>query len=584
MNDLILIEIFIVILISEKIMFLSKIKNKKEVISWSLYDFANQPFTTIIVTFIYGVFFTTVIAPDEKTGTLLWTQAISVTAVIVAFLSPLLGAVADKGGYRKFFLIFFTWVCVVFSVLLYFPNAGDVYFALILFIIANISFEMGSVFCNSYLKDLSNKSNIGKMSGFAWGLGFVGGLIAMFLSLIFVVQPESPIFGLSRTSSSNSIQLNIQNINKNTIDVYSTKDVEIGMYIKLKNDHQTQDIKVLDFDDNSILFSSNIENIDFHKNKFELYGKPIWTLENSEGNYALLIKNNITFEIRSPIVNEDSIIGVLAYSQSGKLFVIDKFFCINNNLNFENLVSVSKKSTQYLRSLNILVAFWFLIFSIPTFLFVKDRKKEKLQRKHIVDSFSSIMNTFREIKRYKVILHFLIARLFFNDGLITIFALGGIYAVDTLNFSFQEVMTLGIILNISAGIGSFAFGYLEDKIGVTKVINISLWILIFSTVIAFVAPETSFPKELFWIAGVLIGLMIGPNQSCSRSLMSKLTPKSKQNEFFGFFALSGKATSFIGPLLFGLITIQYSQQVALWVVIVLFILGLYLFNRIKFED
>ena len=175
-------------------------------------------------------------------------------------------------------------------------------------------------------------------------------------------------------------------------------------------------------------------------------------------------------------------------------------------------------------------------------------------------------------------------RLFFNDGLVTIFALGGIYAVDTLKFSFNEVMLLGIVLNISAGIGSFVFGYLEDKIGVKRVINISLLVLIGATLIAYLAPETDFPKEMFWVAGVFIGLMVGPNQSCSRSLMSQLTPKEKQNDFFGFFALTGKATSFLGPLLFGFITLKYSQQIALWVVIVFFVIGLFLFNRINFKE
>ena len=409
-------------------MFLSKLKNKKEVISWSLYDFANQPFTTVIVTFVYGAFFTSVIASDEKIGTLLWTQGIAVSAIIVAVLSPFLGALADKGGYRKFFLISFSWICAIFSILLYFPKSGDVYLALSLFVVANIAFEMGSVFCNSYLPDLSDDRNSGKISGFAWGLGFVGGLIALALSLFL----------------------------------------------------------------------------------FDL---------DSEG----------------------------------------------------------------IRSINIMVGVWFLIFSIPTFLFVKDRKGEKLKKYHFTDSFKSLRTTFNEVSKYKIILKFLVARLFFNDGLVTIFALGGIYAVDTLNFSFNEVMLLGIVLNISAGIGSFVFGYLEDKIGVKRVINISLLVLIGSTLIAYLAPETDFPKEMFWVAGVLIGLMVGPNQSCSRSLMSQLTPKEKQNEFFGFFALTGKATSFLGPLLFGFITLKYSQQIALWVVIVFFAIGLFLFNRINFK-
>jgi len=408
---------------------LLKLKNRKEVFAWSFYDFANQPFTTIIVTFIYSSFFTKVIAENEQIGTTMWANSVALTAVIVAFLSPFLGAIADSGGYRKFFLIIFTWISAVFSILLYFPESGDTLMALTLFVIANVAFEMGSVFCNSYLSDLSNPKNSGSISGFAWGLGFVGGLIALFLSLFL----------------------------------------------------------------------------------------------------------------------------------------------------FPDLDSLG------IRKINILVGIWFLIFSIPTFLFIKDRAKEKFNKHHVLNSFTAIKKTFKTISHYKSISQFLIARLFFNDGLVTIFALGGIYAVGTLNFTFEEVMQLGIILNLAAGIGSFFFGYIEDKIGVKKVINISLIVLVFSTLLAFSAPYFTSQKEVFWIAGVLIGLMVGPNQSCSRSLMAQLTPKEKQNEFFGFFALTGKATSFLGPLLFGIVTSMYNQQMALWVVIVLFVTGFILFNRIVFK-
>ena len=395
-----------------------------------MYDFANQPFTNIIVTFIYSAFFTKIIAENEQIGTTLWTNAIAISAVIVALLSPILGAIADNGGYRKFFLIFFTWICAVFSILLFFPKEGDVFMALSFFILANVSFEMGTVFCNSYLADFTDKENIGKISGFAWGLGFFGGLMALSLSL-FLFPEMSPA------------------------------DV---------------------------------------------------------------------------------------------------------------------------RKINILVGIWFLIFSIPTFLFVRDRKKKKFKKVYISKAFISLKNSLVEISNYKIVFQFLIARLFYNDALITIFALGGIYAVSSLNFSFSEVMTLGIVLNVAAGLGSFLFGYIEDIIGVKKTITITLIVLICATLLAILAPETNLPKELFWFSGILIGLMIGPNQSCSRSLMSKITPKNKLNEFFGFFAFSGKATSFIGPLLFGLISAFYSQQIALWIVVFLFVIGLFLFNRINFKS
>ena len=408
-------------------MFLSKAKQNKQIISWSLYDFANQPYTTLIITFIYSAFFVNYIAPNEIEGTFLWANAISITAIIVAFLSPLLGAFADETGYRKFFLVFFTLLCSLFTALLYFPEKGDLSLAIAFVIISNIAFEMGCVFCNSYLKELSNDKNIGRVSGNAWGLGFLGGLSALFIS------------------------------------------------------------------------------------------------------FAL-------FDVNNP---------------------------------------------QEVKQICVFVAIWFVLFSLPTFIFLKDSKRTKVTKKDISSSFTSIYTTFKEIRNYKKVVNFLIARLFYNDGLITIFALGGVYAVGSLNFTMNEVLILGIILNVFAALGSFVFGSYEDKIGTCNVINLSLVILIISTILAFVAPWTNYPKEVFWIAGVLLGSMIGPNQSCSRSYMSQIIPANKKNEFFGFYALTGKATSFLGPLLFGLITKFYSQQMALLSVVVFFIIGWLLFNKIS---
>ena len=410
-------------------MFLLKAKQNKQIISWSFYDFANQPYTTLIITFIYSAFFVNYIAPNEIEGTFLWANAISITAIIVAFLSPLLGAFADETGYRKSFLVFFTLLCSLFTALLYFPEKGDLSLAIAFVIISNISFEMGCVFCNSYLKELSNDKNIGRVSGNAWGLGFLGGLSALFVS------------------------------------------------------------------------------------------------------FAL-------FDVNNP---------------------------------------------QEVKQICVFVAIWFVLFSLPTFIFLKDSKRTKVTKKDISSSFSSIYTTFKEIRNYKKVVNFLIARLFYNDGLITIFALGGVYAVGSLNFTMKEVLILGIVLNVFAALGSFIFGSYEDKIGTRNVINISLLVLIISTLLAFVAPWTNYPKEVFWVAGVLLGSMIGPNQSCSRSYMSQIIPANKKNEFFGFYALTGKATSFLGPLLFGLITKFYSQQMALLSVVVFFIIGWFLFNKISFS-
>ena len=428
---------------------------KRTIFSWSMYDFANQPFTTLVVTFIYGTYFATSIVPGDNIeyGTALWSRGISITAIVVAFLSPFMGAIADKGGYRKISFMFWTWICVVCSIISYFAGPGEVFKALFWFVLANIAFEMGCVFCNSYLPNIAPREKIGRISGYGWSFGYVGGLSSLVISLFLFVNPEIPAFGFST--------------------------------------------------------------------------------ENGE-NY---------------------------------------------------------------RAINILCGVWLAIFSIPTFIWVKDSAiREKMSLKIVKDSYSELLVTFREIKKYKEVFKFLIARLLYNDGLITIFAFGGMYAKGEFGFTMQEILIFGIVLNVFAGIGAFLMGFLDDHLGGKKTIQISNIGLIIAAVIAVTVPNRelfsiSYPyvisisgTTMFWFSGILIGLFSGPNQSSSRSLMARFTPKGKENEFFGFYAFSGKATAFIGPFLLGVFTqIFHSQRAGVAVVAALLLSG-YLILRTIDED
>ena len=420
-----------------------------------MYDFANQPFTTLIVTFIYGTFFTKVIAENEFVGTLLWSRGITITALIVAFLSPLMGAIADKGGYRKLYLIFWTWVSIAGSLLLWFPIEGQVIFALIAFIIGNVGFEMGGVFCNAFLPDIAPRKKIGRVSGYGWSFGYVGGLIALALGLLLFINPEIPIFNLD------------------------------------------------------------------------------------------------------------------------------------------------KSTHEHIRATNIMVAIWFAVFSIPTFLFVNENHRSGKKKTNLIaDSIKQIKETFRNVRQYRELTRFLIARLIYNDGLITVFAFGGIYAAGTFDFSFQEIMIFAIVLNIAAGSGAFLMGFLDDFIGGKQTIQISNYGLILACIIAVVAPNRDLfnialpiigdtiisGKTLFWLSGILIGIFSGPNQASSRSLMARFVPQGKENEFFGFFAFSGKATAFIGPFFLGYFTLLFnSQRYGIAVVLFLLVIGTILLRSVDEE-
>jgi UMF1 family MFS transporter len=174
----------------------------------------------------------------------------------------------------------------------------------------------------------------------------------------------------------------------------------------------------------------------------------------------------------------------------------------------------------------------------------------------------------------------LLARLLYNDGLVTVFAFafGGIYAAGTFGFTIEEILIFGIVLNLTAGIGAFVCGFLDDALGGKRTIQLSLIGLILATLLAMLAPS----RTWFWVAGIVIGICSGPNQSASRSLMGRFVPANKQNEFFGFFAFSGKATAFVGPFLLGRLTEAFdSQRIGVSIILVLFAAGALVLLRVN---
>ena len=411
--------------------------NRRTIFAWCLYDFANSAFTTLVVTFIYAAFFTRVIAPDEVTGTWLWSRSVSITAVAVALLSPLLGALADRSGYRKRFLGFFTAVAVVGAAFLYTAMPGQVVKALFWFTVGNIAFEMGGVFYNAFLPDIAPPDRIGRVSGYGWALGYVGGLTALALALVGFVDAEVPWFGLG------------------------------------------------------------------------------------------------------------------------------------------------KEAYQNIRATNLLVAGWFAVFSLPLFLWVREKPGQPgASRAPLSDTLRGLVTTFRQIRRYPDIFRLLLARLFYADGLNTVFAFGGIYAAGVFGFTFEELLVFGLVLNVAAGLGALAMGFVDDWLGGKRAIQISLLGFITATVTALLTGR----RPLFWAAGLLIGLCGGPNQAASRSLLGRFVPVDKRNEFYGLFAFSGKATAFMGPFLLGELTRLFgSQRAGMAVVLVFFVIGLALLHRVDEE-
>lgn len=159
---------------------------KKQTLGWILYDFADSSFVTIIVTVLFSMYFKNVVVNQGELGTALWGRGISISMLMVAILAPFLGAIADYSHSKKLLLTIFSYSCVSLTAILFFVKPGNIYFALIIFILANFSFNSANVFYNAFLSMIANPSEIGKISGIAWGVGYLGGLASLLVIMPIV--------------------------------------------------------------------------------------------------------------------------------------------------------------------------------------------------------------------------------------------------------------------------------------------------------------------------------------------------------------------------------------------------------------
>jgi len=159
---------------------------KGRIFVWTLFDFANTSFSIIVVTFLYAVYFKKTVAGNEAIGDLYWSISTSIAMAITAFISPILGAIADYSAGKKRFLLFFTMLCVVGTASLYFIGPGQIFWGIFLFVIANIGFEAGLVFYDAFLPEITAPKNYGRVSGYGFGMGYFGSLATLAIVYPFI--------------------------------------------------------------------------------------------------------------------------------------------------------------------------------------------------------------------------------------------------------------------------------------------------------------------------------------------------------------------------------------------------------------
>jgi UMF1 family MFS transporter len=243
---------------------------------------------------------------------------------------------------------------------------------------------------------------------------------------------------------------------------------------------------------------------------------------------------------------------------------------------------------------------WFIIFVLPMFLLTPDYPAKRPVRAALREGLLELRQTLGELPRRKSIAAFLLANMVYTDGLISLFAFGGIYAAGTFGWNTIQIGSFGILLAVAGAFGAWIGGKLDDRFGPKRVISASLIVLLLSVIwiltvdrdrILFfdVAPPVpggglfaSVSERIYLVLGCLIGMAGGPLQAASRSLLIRLAPQDRIAQFFGLFALTGRVTSFVGPLLIGIVTgVTASQKAGMAVLVVFFVAGLMLLRRVR---
>ena len=393
-----------------------------------LYDWASSVLPTLHTTFVFAVYFTTAVLPEN--GTFYWAMMTGIAALATGLLAPILGHLADLKGQIKKGLITATLAAALAIMGLWFV-APDRQFAVLALGLSGLAIffsELGFMFYNALLPRLADAAITGRISGYGWGLGYIGAILALILVLAIFILPDPSLFGLS------------------------------------------------------------------------------------------------------------------------------------------------KAAAEPVRATMIFAGLWLVLFSLPLFFTPFEEGPKKQAQPFML----SLIQSGKLVLSIPNMMRFLAARMAYNDGLITLFAFGGIYAAKVFGFTQQDILIFAIGLNITAGIGAIIGGPLTDRWGAIYIIRTSLICLFLLGLVCLMTHALS----IFWVASLCLGFFIGPCQAAGRVWVSHLAPPENRASLFGFLALSGKLTSFVGPVLYGwIILVTGLERAGMVVVLGLFAIGFFLLPK-----
>jgi MFS transporter, UMF1 family len=380
----------------------------REVFSWAMFDFANSGYTTVVITAVFNAYFVSVVAGKAPWATFAWTCALSASYLAIMLTAPAIGAYADAHAGKKRLLAVFTIGCVGSTAALALVGADDLWLAMALIAVSNFCFGSGENLIAAFLPELAKGEALGRVSGWGWSLGYLGGLLSLGASLAYVTWAQ-------------------------------------------------------------------------------------------------------------------------AHGES---------------------------ATQFVPVTMLITAALFALACVPTFVFLRERTapRTSAQKPKLAPSVTSVYAglraTLANARDYSELWRFLMALVCYQAGIQAFVVLAAIYAEQAMGFSTRDTLLLITVVNVTAAVGAFAFGQLQDRVGHVRTIVLTLVGWLTAVVLAWLAHGPA----LFWVAANVVGLCLGASQSAGRALVGYLSPPTRTAEFFGLWGLAVKLSSILGPLTYGVVT------------------------------
>ncbi len=402
-----------------------------------MYDFANSGYTTVVLTTIFNAYFVGVIAGGaglaSGTATFLWTIGIAVGNGIVLLSAPVIGAMADHRASKKRFLKVSTAGCVLGTVLLGFAGEGAVAAAMILLIASLVMFGSGEYLIAAFLPEIASEEEMGRVSGYGWGLGYLGGLLTLGCCLGYVTWAQA------------------------------------------RGQAAAQFVPVT-----------------------------LWI--------------------------------------TGAIFALA---------------------------------------ALPTFIVLKERaipRASDESRRAAAEGLRRVRETLRHARRFKDLFRFLVTLVVFQAGMSTVIVVAAIYAQEVLGYASDELIFVIMVVNLTAALGAFGMGHLQDRIGSAPALALALIVWIVAIGLVYLADA----RQDIWLPANLMGLAMGATQSAGRALIGQFTPVSRTGEFFGLWGLAMHLAMIIGPFTYGAISwiTGGDQRAALLSTLGFFMLGLMLLSSV----